>query len=279
MGAVARGVVFVAAVMASVNGRGRRYGARQNAGGRLTAGASQPASAPSPSVCTPPTKTVGDPAPSERQAPWPSPDEGRAGRQRDDGQRRRRHRHGALELLAVRIVVLVAEVGDHRERVDQAQPERQRAAAGIGHRVGQDHGAGAGARHHGAGGEGPHEGLEDGRLLEHGAQVERRAAGEVDEAGAGQRWRPCRRPRPRPGRPPSGPRPGRPAARTTRRPGGRPARGADRRPRSAGPRRRSRPRRPAGRRRRCSPRSIHCPRPGPACRTCPWRHSCTPGAP
>ena len=32
----------------------------------------------------------------------------------------------------------------------------------------------------------PAAGLEDGRLLEHGAQVERRAAGEVDEAGAGE---------------------------------------------------------------------------------------------
>ena len=145
----------------------------------------QPPSAASPSVWTADEhgrrpRSLGAPgAPAV-------PDQRRPGRERHDGQRRRRHRHRPLELLPVGVVVLVAEVGDDGERVDQAQPERQRAAPGVGHGVGQDHGARAGPGHHGPAGEGLQERLEDGRPLEHGAQVQRRAPREVDETGAGQ---------------------------------------------------------------------------------------------
>ena len=149
----------------------------------------QAVSAPRPSVWEPPTNTTGWPTPSYRQAPVPSLIRAvRAGRA-TTGR--------ALGAMATvrwsfwpsRVVVLVTEVGDDGQFVDQPEPESERPAPRVDHRVGQDHGARAGSRHDGAGGEGLLEALVDRGLLEHGTKVQRGAPGEVDEAGLGDRRR------------------------------------------------------------------------------------------
>ena len=119
-------------------------------GGLSTAPAAGPSSALQGAEPGGPVAVEEDHRRRPRVAPAPVgvPDERRALGDADHGQPVRSQGHRAVELLAVGILVPVAEMGHDRQLVHQAQPDGQRTAAGIDHRVGEHHGAGGRAGHH-----------------------------------------------------------------------------------------------------------------------------------
>ena len=72
-------------------------------------------------------------------------------------------------------------VREHGEITHDAETDRVGAAARVHHGIAQHHGARRRAGQHGAAVPHLDEGVPHGRVLEHRAQVHRRAAGEVDE--------------------------------------------------------------------------------------------------
>ena len=131
------------------------------------------------------------------------------------------------------VVGRAAVVREHGEAGHEPEPDRVRAAAGIDHRVAQHRRARARRGDHRAPAVRVEHRLEERAALQHRAQVQRRAVGEVDEPRDAHRRRRSRRPRRRAGSAPSSPVDlSRPDPRSTPRPARPPARDARTRPRS-----------------------------------------------